>query len=118
MPEDENVDGIEEVYSDTGRVELVEDDEITPEEEAFMQGYEQETEEKPKTDVDEIYASAFEGASSKKKRSVAYKKPAKKKPKPKPKKKAKTKAKKKAVKKKPAKKSKPKKAVKKGKKKK
>ena len=35
------------IYDEDGMEEQVEDDEISPEEEGFMRGYEQETKEKP-----------------------------------------------------------------------
>ena len=38
--ENNGVDEFESVYNNEGREELVEDDEISPEEEAFMAGYE------------------------------------------------------------------------------
>ena len=40
VKDDEFNDSFESVYNDEGRQELVEDDEISPEEEAFMRGYE------------------------------------------------------------------------------
>jgi len=57
--------GLEEVYDDSAREDLVENDQISPEEEGFMAGYE-ERKEKVKKDLegDEAYESAF-GSSSK-----------------------------------------------------
>jgi len=56
--------GLEEVYDDSAREDLVENDQISPEEEGFMAGYE-ERKEKAKKDLegDEAYESAFEGSS-------------------------------------------------------
>ena len=45
MPEDESE---ENVYDDESREDLVENDEISPEEEGFMQGYEDAAEDKKK----------------------------------------------------------------------
>ncbi|MFH1770352.1 MAG: hypothetical protein ABH828_02230 [archaeon] len=58
----------ESVYNDEGREELVKDDEISPEEEAFMAGYDAEPEEKNDDDDDEEYEKAFEETDSKKKK--------------------------------------------------
>lgn len=58
----------ESVYDDEGREELVEDDEISPEEQAFMIGYDAEPEKKKEEDDDEEYDKAFEEKGSKKKK--------------------------------------------------
>lgn len=51
----------ESVYNDDSREDLVENDEISPEEEAFMSGYdEDESEEDKDNDYDEAYEKAFE----------------------------------------------------------
>ncbi|MAG39259.1 hypothetical protein CMO90_04200 [Candidatus Woesearchaeota archaeon] len=63
MSQDEHSDEFESVYNDEGREELVEDDEISPQEEAFMAGYDSDPEEKKKKkdeDDDEAYDEAFE----------------------------------------------------------
>ncbi len=61
--------GLDEVYDDDAREDLVENDEISPEEEGFMAGYE-EQKEKAKKDLegDEAYEKAFESAEKPKKR--------------------------------------------------
>lgn len=65
--DDEISDEFESVYNDEGRQELVDDDEISPEEEAFMAGYDSSEEEKSKEDdSDEVYERAFDSADSKK----------------------------------------------------
>lgn len=66
---DDEVPGneFESVYNDEGRQELVKDDEISPEEEAFMKGYDAEPEEKKEEENDDEYDKAFEDAGSKKK---------------------------------------------------
>jgi hypothetical protein len=57
----------EEVYSGAGREDLVDNDEISASEEAFMAGYDEETEGKDTdADADEVYDGAF---SKKKRRS-------------------------------------------------
>jgi hypothetical protein len=51
---------IDSVYDGEGSEHLVEDDEISPEEEAFMQGYTEEQEKKEKKHKgDEAYEQAF-----------------------------------------------------------
>ena len=62
MVDDENAeDG--DVYDHDGREHLVDDDEMSPEEEAFMEGYDEEDpeedEDKP-SPGDEAYEEAFE----------------------------------------------------------
>jgi hypothetical protein len=138
MFEDEEQEGSQGVYGDEGREDLMGNDEISPEEEAFMSGY--DTEEEKKENPEDLYDKAFDEGSHQEKggkkttakqkaqpkkakkapkkptkkakpKKKASKKPAKKKAKPKPKKKAKAKPKKKAP-KKPAKKAKPKKKAK------
>ncbi|MGV8162730.1 MAG: hypothetical protein ACP5N2_05370 [Candidatus Nanoarchaeia archaeon] len=58
----------EEVYDDDAREDLVDNDEISPEEEGFMSGYE-ERKEKVKEDFqgDDAYEKAFEGSDKGKK---------------------------------------------------
>lgn len=69
MTQDDNPENeFESVYKDKGREELVEDDEITPEEEAFMVGYDSEPEKKEEEDDDEEYDKAFEKTGKKKKK--------------------------------------------------
>jgi hypothetical protein len=50
------------VYQDEGREDLMKDDEISPEEEAFMAGY--DTEEEKKEETTDIYDEAFDKASA------------------------------------------------------
>ena len=65
MVDDEQ--NFEEVYDDEAAEDLVENDEISPEEEAFMKGYnEQKDESKDSSEGDEAYEKAFEEESSKK----------------------------------------------------
>lgn len=66
---DEDEQNIEEVYNDEAREDLVENDEISPEEEGFMAGYENEKEKVTKNlEGDEAYESAFEETKPKGKR--------------------------------------------------
>ncbi|MBU1201068.1 MAG: hypothetical protein KJ583_03420 [Nanoarchaeota archaeon] len=66
--EGKDSDGFESVYDGEGREELVEDDEISPEEEAFMTGYDDISEDKKKDeDDDDHYEKAFENVGKKKK---------------------------------------------------
>ena len=68
--EDENYeDGdLDEVYDDEGREDLVENDEISPEEEGFMMGYEDVKDRKEKDlEGDRAYEEAFEESEKKKK---------------------------------------------------
>jgi hypothetical protein len=60
-PEEENQeDEFESVYKDEGREALTDNDEISPEEEAFMAGYDEETKEKEKEKKgDKAYDEAF-----------------------------------------------------------
>ena len=52
---------IESVYNEENREELTENDEISPEEEAFMQGYDETKEEKEKEKKgDKAYDEAFD----------------------------------------------------------
>jgi len=56
----------EEVYDDESREDLVDNDQISPEEEAFMAGYEQIREKlKNRFEGDEAYEKAFEGSGVK-----------------------------------------------------
>lgn len=48
MPKDEFGDAEENVYSESMREDFVDADEISPEEEAFMKGYDEADEEEPK----------------------------------------------------------------------
>ena len=66
--DDELSDQFESVYNDEGREELVEDDEISPEEQAFMAGYDSQEEKSKEDDDDDAYERAFEEAESKKKK--------------------------------------------------
>lgn len=66
MPKEQDFD---EVYDDTGREDLVENDEISPEEEGFMAGYEQQKESKVKDlEGDEAYDRAFDSGRKPKKK--------------------------------------------------
>lgn len=66
---DEEEQNIEEVYDDEAREDLVENDEISPEEEAFMAGYEERKEKiKGSTEGDEAYEQAFEGKEKSRKK--------------------------------------------------
>jgi outer membrane biosynthesis protein TonB len=128
MFEDEEQENSQGVYGDEGREDLMGNDEISPEEEAFMSGY--DTEEEKKENPEDLYDKAFDDASHQnkggkksaavkpkkaaskkavkaKKAKTKPKKPAKKKSKV-AKKKAKAKPKQKPIKKKQAKKPKPK----------
>ena len=65
MPEDEE-ENLDEVYDNSRREEMVENDEISPEEEGFMAGYEEHRERKPKNlEGDEAYDKAFESSGAK-----------------------------------------------------
>jgi hypothetical protein len=61
MPKDEKEDGSqqEDVYGDGAREDLGENDEITPEEQAFMEGYDSGEELEEKTEND-TYEAAFD----------------------------------------------------------
>lgn len=53
-------DQFESVYSDEGRTAMTENDEISPQEEAFMSGYEEDKKEKEKEKLgDKAYEEAF-----------------------------------------------------------
>ncbi|MFH1400257.1 MAG: hypothetical protein ABIH41_01945 [Nanoarchaeota archaeon] len=65
MAEDEDQE-FEGVYDDDEREELVKNDEITPEEEAFMQGYEEEEVQTENKHGDEAYEEAFKEMDGKK----------------------------------------------------
>lgn len=60
MVDEEHDDG--DVYSHEGREGLVDDDEMTPEEEAFMEGYDEEDEddEEVESEGDQAYEEAFD----------------------------------------------------------
>jgi len=62
MAEDhEEQDELESVYDDEGREALTDNDEISPEEEAFMAGYEEDKEQEEKEGKgDKAYEEAFE----------------------------------------------------------
>ena len=66
---EEQRDDFEEVYDDESREDLVDNDQISPEEEAFMAGYE-EIKEKQKTvfEGDDAYERAFEEKNNKKRK--------------------------------------------------
>jgi len=64
--EDNNSEEFDEVYDDEGREDLQKNDEISPEEEAFMAGYEESTEEKEEVE-DDGYEESFESGKKKKK---------------------------------------------------
>ncbi len=69
MSEREEEQDIEEVYDDDAREDLVENDEISPEEEAFMAGYEDQKERKQREGIgDEAYEKAFDSGNEKKKK--------------------------------------------------
>ncbi len=59
----------EEVYNDESREDLVDNDQISPEEEAFMSGYE-DIRERKKTiyEGDEAYEKAFDDVNNKRKK--------------------------------------------------
>ncbi|MBW2991385.1 hypothetical protein KY348_06825 [Candidatus Woesearchaeota archaeon] len=59
-PEDQEQNGFVGVYDDQGRESLMKNDEISPEEEAFMAGYDREEEKKEETE--DIYEAAFDKA--------------------------------------------------------
>ncbi len=67
--EDENYEeenDLEEVYSGEGREDLVDNDEMSPEEEAFMMGYDEEKEKKEESkEGDEAYERAFDESDDK-----------------------------------------------------
>jgi len=68
----DNQEELIEVYSDNGREVLIDNDSLTPEEDAFMQGYDEVVENtEAETDEDAIYDQAFKKKSrrSKKKES-------------------------------------------------
>jgi hypothetical protein len=60
----EQEDQEEDVYGSAAREQLEENDEISPEEEAFMEGYESDFEEDDEEEDDD-YEDAFDEASSK-----------------------------------------------------
>lgn len=67
--EREERDDFEEVYDDESREDLVDNDQISPEEEAFMAGYDEIKEKKNKIfEGDEAYERAFEERNIKKKK--------------------------------------------------
>lgn len=66
---EEEKDDFEEVYDDESREDLVDNDQISPEEEAFMAGYEEIKEKKKNVyEGDEAYERAFEEKTTKKKK--------------------------------------------------
>ncbi len=120
MFDDDEQEDTHGVYGDGGREDLMGNDEISPEEDAFMSGY--DTEEEHKENVEDIYEKAFDATVGiKGKRGKVAKKAVKKKAKPAKIKKANPKKATKKAKptkkssKKAAKKAKPKKATKKAK---
>lgn len=64
--DDEFNDSFESVYNDDGREELIEDDEISPQEEAFMAGYDEEEVKKKDENVEDPYEKAFAEQEEKK----------------------------------------------------
>lgn len=67
MPDEEQE--FDEVYDDSAREDLVENDEISPEEEGFMAGYEEQKERKQKDlEGDDAYDKAFETSKPKSKK--------------------------------------------------
>lgn len=64
-------DDFEEVYDGEGREDLVDNDEISAREEAFMQGYDEDQKETDKQAIsDKAYEDAFEKKSRRSKRST------------------------------------------------
>jgi hypothetical protein len=64
-------DDFEEVYSGEGRTDLVDNDEITAEEEAFMKGYDEDQRESDdKSVADKAFEDAFEKKSRRNKRKT------------------------------------------------
>ncbi len=64
-------DDFEEVYDGEGRTDLVDNDEITAEEEAFMKGYDEDQQETDKTGLaDKAFEDAFEKKSRRSKRKT------------------------------------------------
>jgi len=53
-------DTFESVYDGDGREEMAKNDEISPEEEAFMKGYDEADEEEKESDADEELDEAFD----------------------------------------------------------
>ncbi|MGM5481689.1 MAG: hypothetical protein ACQESE_04755 [Nanobdellota archaeon] len=76
FPEESN---FEEVYSDGGREDMVDNDGMSADEEAFMSGYDQErnktaaNDESPAEDSDDVYEQAF--AKKKRRRSKRQSQP-------------------------------------------
>lgn len=67
--EREERDDFEEVYDDDAREDLVDNDQISPEEEAFMAGYDEIKEKKKQIyEGDEAYEKAFEEQNNNKKK--------------------------------------------------
>ncbi|MFP4523937.1 MAG: hypothetical protein ACLFO2_01280 [Candidatus Woesearchaeota archaeon] len=65
----EDEDQFESVYNEGGREELTDNDEISPEEEAFMAGYDEEqTKEEGEKRGDQAYEEAFDSKKDKKKK--------------------------------------------------
>ena len=66
---DEEKDDFEEVYDDESREDLVDNDQISPEEEAFMAGYDEVKEKKKQHyEGDDAYERAFDEEKPKKKK--------------------------------------------------
>lgn len=51
--DEEDVEAEESIYDESKREDLVEDDEMTPEEEGFMRGYEEADEKEDEVDAEE-----------------------------------------------------------------
>lgn len=63
--DDESTSGEENVYADKSREDLIENGEISPEEEAFMEGYD-ESEKEEGDSASEAYENAFKTRRRKK----------------------------------------------------
>ena len=68
MAKDEDGEEYEGVYDGEGREEMVRNDEMTPEEEAFMSGYDEVPEEKESDQGDKAYEDSFEETKPKKRK--------------------------------------------------
>lgn len=65
MPKEDEED-FEGVYDDNNREEMMKNDEISPEEEAFMQGYDEFEEEEKAESGDDAYEKSFADSKPKK----------------------------------------------------
>lgn len=67
---EEREENNDEVYNDEAREDLVDNDEISPEEEGFMAGYDEQKEKTAKDNLgDEAYEQAFESPQKAKKKA-------------------------------------------------